>query len=74
VVKDAAELKKLDALLVTARKVLDNAVLASLSGPTYKDVQGISIYYPKSNIHPSYKKTTFAQKTGWYTFLQNSKK
>ncbi len=50
--------------------LIEQTVLANAVGKNLKKARGISIYFPERRLHSSYKKTTFAQATGWGSFLE----
>jgi len=65
--------KAIDALIPALNDLQSKLLLAvpsSVAGPFYRNVKGISIYYPQGSIHRSYALTTFAKKTNWMKFLQ----
>ena len=49
---------------------LQQAIVANKFGTKYKNVGGLSIYFPERHIHPSYKNNKFATTTAWFSFLQ----
>ena len=55
----------IQAKLEEGRHIIKNAVIANTTGPNLAKAQGISIYFPEKRIHPSYKKTNFAQNNKW---------
>lgn len=52
-------------LILIKQVVLKNAV-----GKNVAKAQGLSIYFPRYNIHSSYQKLSFAQTTKWLLFLK----
>ncbi|MFH1831428.1 MAG: clostripain-related cysteine peptidase [bacterium] len=63
----------LQIILKEAIKNIRAAVLVCMNGSVFKAAQGLSIYFPKSSIHPSYALTKFAQETQWLNFITNYK-
>lgn len=59
----------LNQALTLAMQTIKKMVFANAAGKNLRFAQGISIYFPESRIHPSYKKTTFAQNNHWFNFL-----
>lgn len=57
-------------LLRKGQKLVKEAVAANVSGTRMKRANGISIYYPRYNIHHSYVKTRFAQESLWVRHLK----
>lgn len=50
--------------------ILQSMVIANAVGRNLKDAAGLSIYFPISSIHSSYRKTVFAMSTTWPRFLE----
>jgi hypothetical protein len=48
---------------------LSISILAETHGSGIPTSQGLGMFFPKGNIHPSYLKTTFDKTTGWSVFL-----
>lgn len=55
--------------LEKGRSYIKELVLANRVGKNLSLAQGISIYFPERRIHPSYRKTSFAAKNKWITFM-----
>lgn len=51
--------------------LIDNAVIANVTGKNLNHAQGISIYFPERRIHNSYRNTNFAATNKWPTFLSH---
>ncbi len=49
--------------------LIENAVIANVSGKNLSQARGLSIYFPEYRIHSSYRKTNFANSNHWATFL-----
>ncbi len=49
--------------------LIKEAVIANQVGKNLNRACGISIYLPERRIHPSYKRTTFAQTNAWSSFV-----
>lgn len=60
---------KLGQLLKDGIQLITNLVVANTVGSNLKNAQGISIYFPESNIHSSYSQSDFATNTNWLQFL-----
>ncbi|MDZ4124701.1 MAG: clostripain-related cysteine peptidase, partial [Hydrogenophaga sp.] len=50
-------------------KLIENAVIANVTGKNLSQARGLSIYFPEHRIHSSYRKTNFANNNHWVTFL-----
>ena len=48
---------------------IENATIANVTGKNLSNAKGIAIYFPERGIHPSYRKTNFAQNNDWSVFL-----
>lgn len=55
--------------LEEGRTIIKRIVIANKTGKNLSQAQGISIYFPERRIHPSYRKTTFAQTNNWMPFI-----
>ena len=51
-------------------KNIKSAIISNIVGSNLRKAQGISIYFPERQIHPSYPRTTFAASNQWYNFLR----
>lgn len=61
---------KILTLLATSVNTLTQSVVASVAGPYYKGVGGLSIYFPINGvIDASYPKLLWSQKNAWTAFL-----
>lgn len=49
--------------------LIEDVVIANVAGKNLSNAKGIAIYFPERGIHPSYRKTAFAQNNEWSTFL-----
>lgn len=58
-------------LLNEGNNIISKVVIANTAGRNFKHAKGISIYFPESRIHNSYKQSEFALKTNWLNFLTN---
>ncbi|MFH1831424.1 MAG: clostripain-related cysteine peptidase [bacterium] len=63
---------KLKISLKTAQDVIEDTVVAQVSGKYYLKAKGLSIYYPSKAISKSYASTDFARDSVWYSFLQQA--
>ncbi len=62
---------RLKRCLKAAMLNIPKAVISNYSGPRYKSVQGISIYFPRGPIHASYPQTKFAiDCPEWLAFIE----
>lgn len=65
--------KKLTSQLRTSleegRQLIKESVIANVVGKNLRNAKGITIYLPKIRIHPSYRKTLFAENNHWIYFL-----
>ena len=52
--------------------IIDNIVVANVASNHLSKAKGISIYYPKKAIDPSYFNTVFVQDSLWLPFLQKA--
>jgi hypothetical protein len=60
------------ALAADGCALIDQAIAVHTKGSTYRNVRGLSIYFPRGKeLHASYNGTLFAQETVWPLFLQN---
>jgi hypothetical protein len=67
---DAEALKSaLNDALTAAMQTIKRMVFANAAGKNLRFAQGVSIYFPENRMHPSYKKTNFAQTNNWFNFL-----
>lgn len=55
--------------LEDGKRLIKHIVFANRTGKNLNQAQGVSIYFPERKIHPSYRKTTFAQSNAWGSFL-----
>jgi hypothetical protein len=51
-------------------ELIDNTVISNVTSIYLSRAKGISIYFPKKYIDPSYLKTHFAQESLWLNFLK----
>lgn len=65
----AQTIEKLREKLVQARTCIEGTVFAKTAGRNLALAQGLSIYFPDRTIHPSYRKTPFAEHNDWINFL-----
>lgn len=49
--------------------IIEDVVIANVAGKNLSNAKGVAIYFPERGIHPSYRKTTFAQNNDWSVFL-----
>ncbi len=61
--------KKLSKALEEGQYLIKQLVFANTTGKNLSQAKGVSIYFPDSRIHPSYRKTTFVRNNEWLTFL-----
>lgn len=61
--------KKLTHTLKCGSEIISKIMIDNAVGPNLKRARGISIYFPEYQIHSSYKRCDFAQKTSWIEFL-----
>jgi hypothetical protein len=59
----------LKALLEDGRALIQEIAIANAVGKNLRNAKGITIYLPKDRIHPSYRKTTFAENNHWMYLL-----
>jgi len=59
----------LEKLLQEGLEIIDEMVLANVTGKNLQDARGITIYIPHRSIHSSYTQTTFAQNNSWLELL-----
>ncbi len=64
---NVAELKN---ELLKGQELLVAAIHKNSAGVDFAGAHGLSIYFPEDAIHSSYKKTAFAFKTNWLSFLK----
>jgi hypothetical protein len=55
--------------LEEGKNIIKRIVIANKCGKNLNLAQGVSIYFPERRIHPSYRKTTFAQTNNWAQFI-----
>lgn len=67
--KNKSTIQKVSSTLKDGLSIIKRLVIASGAGPKKARAQGISIYFPHNKIHPSYKRSLFAQKSNWISFL-----
>lgn len=69
-VQETLELRKnLIEALKKGCDIISQIMIDNAAGPNLKKAKGISIYFPEYQIHHSYKRCEFAQKTQWLQFL-----
>lgn len=56
--------------LLKTLATIKQSVVDMYAGAQFKDVCGLSIYFPENKIHASYLPTDFAQASSWTTFLK----
>lgn len=68
----AAEIscKEISSACLEGLGILESMIIANASGRNLKEASGLSIYFPISSIHSSYRKTVFAKSTKWVQFLE----
>lgn len=49
---------------------INASVVHKYAGSEFKDVCGLSIYFPEDKVQPSYLQTDFAQESSWTAFLK----
>ncbi|MCB9492856.1 MAG: hypothetical protein H6679_01125 [Epsilonproteobacteria bacterium] len=64
-------LEQTSELALQGLRTLRQCVVANVAGKALPCAQGLSIYFPRRLIHESYKKTAFANKTSWLSFLES---
>ena len=62
--------EKLKSYLSNGMKIIENSVIAKVSGRKFPGAKGLSIYFPRGNIDASYAKTEFAKNCLWLKFLK----
>jgi len=62
-------IQKLEKTLQQGCKYINDAVIANRVGKNLNNAKGLSIYLPDKKIHPSYRRTTFAQTNKWISFV-----
>ena len=50
--------------------LIESSVISNVTGPDMKNAKGISIYFPKNEVHDSYYLTNFANDGNWVSFLE----
>lgn len=68
--KDTHLCSKLSLSLIEGLKLIENAVISNKVGPALENAKGLAIYFPSRHIDPSYKITSFVQKTQWLDLLK----
>jgi len=48
----------------------NDEVIENASGINYPEANGLSVYFPKHDIHNSYYETIFAKNNKWLEFLE----
>jgi len=61
--------EKLKTTLQKGCTLIKESVVANRVGKNLSRACGISIYLPERRIHPSYRRTTFAQTNAWISFM-----
>ncbi len=64
--------KTLKGIINTGKKLIENAVLANVTGSRLSVAKGLSIYFPTGKVDHSYVQTDFAKDGLWLKFLQQS--
>lgn len=62
-------MQELKELLTDGMDLIESSVVANETGPDMSNAKGISIYFPKDEIHSSYYLTNFANDGNWVSFL-----
>lgn len=52
-------------------RLIEQLVIANVTGRNLAEAKGISIYFPERKIHSSYAKSPFAAQNEWITWLAN---
>ncbi len=60
---------QLKALLEEGRLLIQDSIIANMVGKNLSNAKGITIYLPKDRIHPSYRRTLFAESNHWMYLL-----
>jgi hypothetical protein len=68
-VDQASMLDPLKQALQEGLMLIEDTVIANTAGKNLSNARGISIYFPERGIHPSYRRTSFAQVNDWPLFL-----
>jgi hypothetical protein len=64
------ELGCLKDILNDGKKIIQDIVIANVTGENKKEAKGISIYFPNDHIDSSYVKTVFAKDCNWISFIE----
>ncbi len=63
-------LKRFNKKAGIAIKTIKEAIIANTAGASFKQAQGISIYFPQKSIHKSYNNVTFSKESRWLSVLR----
>lgn len=55
--------------LIEGCLIIENVTITNVAGKNLSNAKGIAIYFPEHGIHPSYRKTNFAQNNDWSMLL-----
>lgn len=68
-IDQGALLMELRQALQEGLSIVEDVVIANVAGKNLSNARGVSIYFPERGVHPSYRKTFFAQTNDWSLFL-----
>ncbi len=68
--KNTQALTMLKNTLTAGMKLIEQSVIANVTGNNTARAKGLSIYFPVTRIDGSYARTSFAQESLWYGFIQ----
>ncbi len=66
---DKSIISKLQTKLQAGREIIQKIVFSNTAGKNLQKAKGLSIYFPRRRIHPSYECCTFAKNNAWYSLL-----
>jgi hypothetical protein len=69
--KNSEAITTLKELIKKNKTLIQNVIIANVTGESIRAAQGISLYFPYLHIDSSYHKTPFAKDTLWVEFLQS---
>ncbi len=58
--------------LIKTNKIIEQSVIANVSGKQFANAKGLSIYFPKSHVEQSYLQSDFGKSSAWANFISEN--
>lgn len=67
----SGKVKELKNMLMLSMRLIEQSVVANVSGKNMTRARGLSIYFPQGIIDASYARTDFAKECAWFGLIQD---